>query len=262
MTDGYLLQWDVDLYQKHRFVFEYGSSLVDLLDPQPGEVILDVGCGSGQLTQEIANLGATAVGFDADASMVARATNEHPGLIFFQADATTLKISHQMDAVFSNAALHWIKDAEAAVASMVSVLKPRGRFVVEFGGKGNVQRIVQATNKVLGRPVDNDPWYFPSIVEYASLLEAHGMEVESAALFDRPTALEEGAHGMANWLRMFGGMLLQEVPETSREQVIENIVSLLREEEESMFDGQVWTADYRRLRIVARKKDTQSSTAT
>ena len=246
-------QWDVDLYQKHSFVFEYGASLVDLLDPQMGETILDVGCGSGQLTREIADRGAVAMGFDADEEMVKRAQNECPDLHLFQADVTTLELPMLVDAIFSNAALHWVKEAGAAVASMSRVLKEGGRFVVELGGKGNVDRIVKASQQILGKPEQENPWYFPSVAEYSSLLEAHGIEVLSAVLYDRPTELQGGTDGMSNWLRMFGGILLQDVPENSKPQVIEEIVSILKDEEDSLFDGEVWTADYRRLRIVGRK---------
>ena len=246
-------QWDVDLYQKHSFVFKYGTSLVEILDPQPGEVILDVGCGSGQLTAEISKFGARAIGFDADRSMVDRCQSEFSDLTFFCADAADFDIPDPVDAIFSNAALHWVTRAEAAVSSMARALKPGGRFVVEFGGKGNVARIVRASNHVLGKAPEENPWYFPSISEYSELLERNGIEVLSAHLFDRPTVLEQGPAGMANWLRMFGGILLQEVPVERKDQVIEEIVARLKNDDDSMYDGENWTADYRRLRIVGRK---------
>jgi trans-aconitate methyltransferase len=241
------------LYQKHSFVFEYGESLVDLLDPQPGETVLDVGCGSGQLTKEIADRGAVGIGFDADASMVQRAQHEYPNLQFFHADVTTLEMSMSVDAIFSNAALHWVKEADAAVASMAHLLKPDGRFVVEFGGKGNVDKIVKASQKLFGKSENENPWYFPSVAEYCSLLENHGIEVLSATLYDRPTVLEDGKDGMSNWLRMFGGTLLIDIPDQSKDQVIEEIVSKLKVKDSNLFDGETWTADYRRLRIVGRK---------
>ncbi len=247
-------KWDVDLYQKHSFVFEYGSSLVELLNPQPGEIILDVGCGSGQLTSQIEERGAQAIGFDADPNMVERAQKEYPTVDFFQSDVATLEMpGTQVDAVFSNAALHWVKKAEPAVAAMARVLRPGGRFVVEFGGKGNVDRIVKASNQVLGKDDQDSPWYFPSIADYSTLLEKHGIEVLSANLYDRPTVLEEGDDGMANWLRMFGGILLQDVSMETKEQVIQDIVVELRKESNSMYDGEKWTADYRRLRILGKK---------
>lgn len=260
--------WDVDLYQKHSFVFEYGSSLVDLLNPQPGEIILDVGCGSGQLTGQIADRGAKAIGVDADPHMIERAKATYPEVEFFEADAAVLELPPTrfddnvggtsssnvlVDAIFSNAALHWVKKADAAVAAMSRVLKPGGRFVIEMGGKGNVERIFQASKDILGQPDQENPWFFPSIAEYTALLEKHGIEVVSAQLFDRPTRLEEGDEGMANWLRMFGGILLKDVSPETKEDIIQKIVTKLREEENSLFDGQQWTADYRRLRIIGRK---------
>lgn len=247
----------MDLYQKHSFVFEYGSSLVELLDPQPGEVILDVGCGSGQLTFQIAERGAKAIGFDADLSMVERAQQQYTTVEFFQADAAMLEmpggVARLVDAIFSNAALHWVRNADAAVACMARVLKPGGRFVVEFGGKGNVDRIVKASNQVLGKPENENYWYFPSIAEYSNLLENHGIEVLSANLYDRPTVLEEGDEGMANWLRMFGGVILNDISPDAREQAVQDIVAKLRTEDDCMFDGENWIADYRRIRIVGRK---------
>jgi trans-aconitate methyltransferase len=252
------------LYQKHSFVFEYGSSLVDLLDPKPGEVILDVGCGSGQLTAQIADRGAKAMGVDADPNMIERAKTTYPQVEeFFQADVAELEWPRGdasssastvlVDAIFSNAALHWVKQADAAVAAMSRALKPGGRFVIEMGGKGNVDRIFQASKQVLGQPDQENPWFFPSVGEYTTLLEKHGIEVLSAHLYDRPTRLEEGEEGMANWLRMFGGILLKDVSPETKEDIIQKIVTKLREENNSLFDGEQWLADYRRLRIVGRK---------
>lgn len=275
----------MNLYQKHSFIFEYGSSLVDILDPQPGERILDIGCGSGQLTQKIAERGATVIGIDADANMIARAQTDYPNIQFVQGnvvhlDATTA-VASPVDAIFSNAALHWIKgtkNVEMAVSSMSNVLRPNGRFVVEFGGKGNVQQIVAASLSVLSEHYgnnhhdddenDNDekdklnPWYFPSIAEYSGVLEKHGIEVVSASLYDRLTPLEDGENGMANWLRMFGsGTLLQSVPDdATKEAIIAQIVSKLKTSKSKsnnknhLYQNGQWMADYRRIRIVGRKK--------
>jgi len=262
MGDTFKQEWDVDLYQnQHNFVWEYGSSLIDLLDPQASERILDVGCGTGVLTQEISSqAGGTvvAIGFDADLSMVQKAQEQFPNLTFFQASAEeTIELDGgPVDAIFSNAALHWVTDAESAVASMSRNLKPGGRFVVEFGGKGNVQQIVDATIHALEEKYNTttikNPWYFPSIAEYSSLLEKYGIEVTFARLFDRPTPLEAGENGLSNWLRMFGkNSFFKDVPEQHLEILLDQISENLRPR---LFDGKQWRADYRRIQIVGVKK--------
>lgn len=248
-------KWDPDRYRaQHSFVFEYGSSLIDLLDPQPGERILDLGCGTGELTHAIADrVGSSGmvVGIDADANMVAAAQSRFPDVTFRHADATSFTLEEPVDAIFSNAALHWVTNAEQAVTSMSRALKPGGRLMVEFGGKGNVKQIVQAAQGVLGSDGNtfHNPWYFPSIAEYTSLLEQHGLEVTSAVLYDRPTVLQ-GADGIKNWYRMFGKILLK----GTRAEEMEDVLQALEEKlKPFLFDGKTWTADYRRIRIVARK---------
>jgi SAM-dependent methyltransferase len=227
--------------------------LIDLLDPQPGERILDVGCGSGELTNAIAQKGEaiTTIGLDDNPLMVKRAQEMFPNTEYFQADVRNFEMDHgPVDAIFSNAALHWVKDADQAVEAMARALKPGGRFVVEFGGKGNVGRIVEASLQVLGRPMAANPWYFPGIGEHASILEAHDIEVVSASLYDRPTLLEDGDNGMRNWLKMFGGGLFQSMPEAKLDGIVDEIVEKLRTD---LYDGERWIADYRRIRIVGKK---------
>jgi trans-aconitate 2-methyltransferase len=258
-----------------------------MLDPQPGEIILDVGCGSGELTNEIRNHilkkeqsrnnKATATksavyGMDLDPNMIERAkeqyfvdiTNRHQ-IAFFQGDVCNFELpgvngnknSHrhkQVDAIFSNAALHWALDSETAVASMSRILKPGGRFVVEFGGKGNLQTIVEAANKVLsmhGKDVNNtNPWYFPSIGEYTSLLERHGIEVKNAVLFERPTTLEGGEKGLSAWFQMFAGPFINCITKDEEERIVNEILDILRP---TLFNGSYWTADYCRIRIIGKK---------
>src|ERR1700719_4137852 len=167
------MSWDPQDYQKrHAYVFQYGEALLDLLAPQAGERILDLGCGAGQLTAAIAQTGAVAFGLDASPEMIAQARANFPALDFRIGDATNFSVDPPLDAVFSNAALHWVKNAEAVAACISRALKPAGRLVAEFGGHGNIQSIVNAIRQVLG-PVEL-PWFFPSIGEYASVLETHG----------------------------------------------------------------------------------------
>ena len=152
------------------------------------------------------------------------------------------------DAVFSNATLHWVTDADAAVSAIYTALKPGGRFVAEFGGQGNVQTIIAAVEAALGRS-GLSPWYFPSLAEYVALLAAQGFEVMFAQLYDRPTPLK-GKDGLINWVRMFGDGILSGLSAVERAALLDQVQDRVRSQ--LYRDGQ-WLADYRRLRIVAIK---------
>ncbi|WP_232702058.1 class I SAM-dependent methyltransferase [Halobacterium wangiae] len=246
-------QWNTETYDgSHSFVFEYGEAVVSLLDPQAGERVLDVGCGTGHLTDAIADSGADVVGVDNAEAMLAEARSAYPDHEFVHGDARDLAFDESFDAVFSNAALHWIPDQDSVLESVASVLHPGGRFVAELGGTGNVSAIVDAVFAELERRgyERSHPWYFPSVGEYASLLETHGFEVRYAVLFDRPTELDDGEDGLAAWLEMFGDSLLAPVPASELDDVVAAVEDELRAE---YFADGAWTADYRRLRFVAVK---------
>ncbi len=247
--------WDTSLYEdKHAFVWQHGEGLLQLLNPQIGESILDLGCGTGQLTEKIAQAGAEVMGVDRAPTMVEKARENYPHLHFDIADARNFQVDKPFDAVFSNAVLHWVKEADSAIASIHQALKPGGRFVAEFGGKGNVQAIATALESAL--EVINisaqtlNPWYFPSIGEYATLLEQQGFDVISAMLFARPTLLAEGEAGMANWIQMFASSFLTELSSEQQIQVIRVVEEYLKP---TLYQRGTWTADYRRIRIVAIK---------
>jgi trans-aconitate methyltransferase len=241
--------WDAARYQdKHSFVWRYGADLLELLAPQPGERILDVGCGTGQLTAEIARSGAQVVGLDNSTDMLAEALKNFPELRFVLGDAAHFDFPEPFDAVFSNAVLHWVKGAEGAVASITRALRPGGRFIAEFGGKGNIDMVLAALRAVLGPSADEkSPWYYPSVGEYAPILERHGLEVRHASLFDRPTPLE-GEDGLDHWLRMFGQSYLSQFSSDQTADIIRQLIERLRPR---LYRDGVWTVDYRRLRIVA-----------
>lgn len=246
--------WDAELYEaRHSFVWQYGQDLIELLDPKAGEQILDLGCGPGQLTAKIAESGAKVLGLDASPSMIGQARQNFPQLPFVLQDAARVEFKNEFDAVFSNAALHWMLDREAVVRSVASALKLGGRFVAELGGRGNIRNIETAIEKVarrhLGDAVPAKRTYYPALGEYASLLESHGLEVRTALLFDRPTRLE-GPAGMENWIRQFKAYYFESLPAAEATKAINEVVEELRPI--AFTDGH-WTADYRRLRFTATK---------
>jgi trans-aconitate 2-methyltransferase len=249
-------QWNPNLYDdRHAFVWQYGAGVVQLLEPKRGERILDVGCGTGHLTKQIADAGADVVGVDASAEMIAEARRNFPGLKFEIADATTMRFEQPFDGVFSNAALHWVKPPEAAVQCIHDALRPGGRFVAEFGGKGNVQQTLSCAAQAareMGLDINRVMFmnYFPSIAEYSGLLESRGFDVTFATLFDRPTKLE-GDEGLRAWLRMFRGEALKLIPAEQLERFYVATEKLARP---TLFYEGAWHADYRRLRVVARRQ--------
>ena len=246
--------WDAPTYDAaHAYVFTLAADLLDLLAPAPGERILDVGCGTGHLTAKIARAGATVVGVDSSADMIAQARANYPHIDFRVADVTALGLSDApFDAVFSNAVLHWVPNADAAAQNIFRALRPGGRFVAEFGGAGNVQQLCSAIASGLaavGAPAFESlsPWYYPSIPRYAAVLDRAGFEVVFARLFDRPTPVEGGVR---SWVEMFGSSFLNAIPPHRREEFLAHVEraaapALIR-------DGTCY-ADYRRLRINARR---------
>lgn len=246
-------KWDAGLYDaKHAFVWEKAKGVVDLLAAKSGERILDLGCGTGTLTAEIAANGAQMVGVDRSAEMIAEARKKFPAIRFEVCDARELQFSREFDAVFSNAALHWIPEAERVVDGISRALRPGGRFVAEFGGKGNVHQTVSALEAALrqmGIPsIGVNPWYYPSIAGYSALLEKYGLQVVEAALFDRPTKLEDGEAGLRNWVTMFCAAYFERVPVKQHADFFDAVDAAARP---ALWKSDHWELDYRRLRIAA-----------
>lgn len=238
--------WEADRYAKNaRFVADLGMPVVDLLAPRPGERILDLGCGDGALTAKLAG---AVVGVDAGEDMIAAARKR--GLDAHVMNGHELTFDAEFDAVFSNAALHWMLDPDAVIAGVRRALKPGGRFVGEFGGHGNVAAICVALNAALRQRgvdgVERLPWFFPTPDEYRAKLEAAGFTVRTADLIPRPTPLPTGISG---WLETFGENFFRAAPEGEAEQVKLDAIELLRP---CLCDqAGNWTADYVRLRFSA-----------
>jgi trans-aconitate methyltransferase len=241
--------WDPDRYARNaRFVADLGAPVVELLAPQPGERILDLGCGDGALTEKLVALGCSVVGVDGSPLQIkaarARGLDAHVG------DAQALAIEGPFDAVFSNAALHWMRDADAVIDNVWRLLRPGGRFVAEMGGDGCVAQIVAALDTVLARRgLDAralNPWYFPSVEDYGARLARCGFEVTSIALIPRPTPLPGE---MTAWLETFAEPFMAPIPVDQRPDVLAGVQEVLRP---SLCDGDGnWTADYVRLRFAA-----------
>ncbi|GAA0987821.1 class I SAM-dependent methyltransferase [Acrocarpospora macrocephala] len=248
-----LIQWNARAYDSSfGYVSAQGAPLVDLLDPQPGERVLDLGCGTGVLTAEIASRGARVLGIDGSHSMIETAIAQFPGLDFTVGDGHDFTVAEPYDAVFSNAALHWLsRDPDAVIECVRMALQPGGRFVGELGGAGNCAALVAAMLTAWREHGLRDPhlpWYFPSPAEYAVRLERAGFTLRLVENFDRPTPLDDCPNGAADWVRMFAPSLLEGVPVATVEPLLRRVNELaapaLRRE-----SG--WMADYVRLRFAA-----------
>ncbi len=245
--------WNPTQYDDHAsFVSQLASDLVLWLRPQPGEKILDLGCGTGTLSAEIARCGALVTGVDHSADMIAGAREKYAELSFAVVDGQALTYEAELNAVFSNAALHWMPRARDVVRGVHRALLPGGRFVAEFGAAGNVATVTRVVTGLLQEwhidPAPYVSWYFPSPGQYASLLEAEGFQVRQLACFERPTPVP-GEHGLATWLGLFQARLMSDLGERWPELCAQ---ATERCRSELFRDGR-WLIDYVRLRVVATK---------
>jgi trans-aconitate methyltransferase len=192
------------------------------------------------------------VGIDNSPAMIDQARGNFPDLQFEVVDVLGIAYREEFDAVFSNAVLHWVREADAAASAIARALKPGGRLVAEFGGHGNTRTLLDAVYRSMealgiAEPEKHNPWFYPTIGEYASLVERHGIDVNFAALFNRPTALDGGERGLANWLGMFGARLTAAVPDEKREEFRR---MMERHAAPQLWREGKWRVDYRRLRVM------------
>ena len=238
--------WDADQYANiARFVSDFGVELIKLLGPQPGEKILDLGCGDGELTLQLLARGAEVVGIDSSPDMVRAARAR--GVDALLMDAEQLEFEAEFDGAFSNATIHWIRHPELALEGVARALKPGGRFVGEFGGYGNIAQLIDALDKVLdtyGLRVTN-PWYFPDRDQFAALLGESGFREISTQLFPRPTELPGR---IEDWLQFFATDYLTAIPVGDRAAAIGQVVDLLAPTHQR---AGVWVINYVRLRFSA-----------
>jgi SAM-dependent methyltransferase len=244
--------WDPQRYARNaRFVADLGAPVVDLLAPRAGERILDLGCGDGVLTAKLASMGCHVIGVDASAPQIDAARKLHLDARIMNGEA--LDFDSEFDAVFSNAALHWMSNPAKVIAGVLRVLKAHGRFVAEFGGHGCVAKIRKALVEALNRRgVKGEAaslWYFPTVEDYSQQLIRGGFVVSYIALIPRPTPLPGDITG---WLETFAESFTTTLPPAERPSYVAEVREVLRPE---LCDAEgKWTADYVRLRFAANKR--------
>ena len=248
-TNGH--KWNPMGYDDHaHYVYKLGEPLIALLSPTESENILDLGCGHGELTLRLMEFECNVTGIDSSAEMV-QAANEN-GVSAVVMKAQELTFNNEFDGIISNAAIHWMTDIDKVLEGCFRSLKPGGRFVGEFGGEGNVGRIVNATAKYFENHPElgefSVPWYFPSVEDFADDLEDAGFYIEYMELIDRPTPLPTGIKG---WIITFFHGLMSGFTEEQKESFINEVSEMLKPELYNKDTG--WHADYVRLRFKALK---------
>ena len=251
METSAVQSWDPERYARNaRFVSDLGAPLIDLLEPRPGDRVLDLGCGDGALARRLADAGVEVVGVDAAPELVAAARGR--GLDARVADGHALPFDDEFDRILSNAALHWMKRPDEVIAGMWRALRRGGRVAAEMGGDGNVESIRRSLEDGLDRlGFDGgaaNPWYFPTAEAYRAKLERAGFEVPYIELIPRPTPLPGD---LEDWLWTFGEAFILRVPERDRRSLIDGVVEAARPALQRPDGG--WIADYVRLRFSAVK---------
>lgn len=244
-------KWNSNTYNKNAsFVSDYGNEVLTLLNSKQDEKILDIGCGDGTLARKLCDRGSKVIGVDASESMVESAVEK--GIEAYVINATDIEYKEEFDAVFSNAALHWMKPPEKVAKCIYNALKVGGRFVAEFGGKGNVYTIQSALIEAVSKRGKDgnalNPWYFPSPEDYKLLLESVGFTVEKCQLFDRLTPLNTG---MLGWLETFSYPFVSSFSKDEVEDILKEVENSVKFKLKNAKDE--WFADYVRLRVKAHK---------
>lgn len=246
------MEWNSTLYdKKHDFVAEYGKGLLEFVPQNTKQSILDLGCGTGALTAELAELRERIVGVDGSQNMINKAREEFGDIEFKVCDALALPFEKEFDVVFSNAVFHWISDHDALLKNIHKALKPQGLLVCEFGASGNIATIENAFAKAcnsLGYGYEAK-FNFPTAEDFGNLLEKNGFIIDRIYDYDRPTVLKDGEQGLVNWMKQFFVSELEVMPEQVQIMIFEKVEELARE---TLWNGEEWIADYRRLRAIAR----------
>lgn len=249
------IQWDASIYhQDFDFVPQYGESVMELLTADKSAFVIDVGCGNGTLTQLLADRGYRVIGVDGSEAMLEKAKADHPGIRFQLGDACEFRMEQKADAIFSNAVFHWIDSErqDTLIRNLAENLKENGELVFEFGGKGCAEQVHSTLEAIFSEHGMKYPrtFYFPTIGEYAPKLEAAGLVVEYAVLFDRPTP-QKTERGLIDWINMFVKKPFENVEPQLKEEILTEAENRLRKD---LYINGTWFIDYVRIRMRARKK--------
>ncbi len=244
-------EWNTGLYDnKHDFVAEYGKGLLEFVPKNKNQSILDLGCGTGTLTSQLVNFADTIIGIDSSGNMIAKAQEQYADVQFSVCDALALPFEKQFDVVFSNAVFHWIADHNALLKQVHKVLKPNGILVCEFGANGNIVTIENAfMNTCRDFEYEYTPKFnFPTTEAFSDMLKKNGFKVDKIYDYNRPTPLKDNERGLANWMKQFFASDLELMSEKMQDEIIKKVEDLTKD---SLWNGNEWIADYRRLRVIA-----------
>ncbi len=247
------MEWNASLYDdKHRFVAEYGKDLLECIPHDPEQAILDLGCGTGILTARLFELGNRVVGIDSSHSMIEKAKDQFPEIEFRVCNALDLPFEQEFDVVFSNAVFHWIDDHDLLIKNIYKSLHDSGLLICEFGAHGNIKTIEIAFSEICNTYGYHytSGFNFPTVDDFAQMLEKNKLKIEKIYAYDRPTVLSDGEHGLVHWMKQFFSFELVKIPMDIQNIIFEKMEKVCRN---TIWNGKEWVADYRRLRAIAHK---------
>jgi trans-aconitate methyltransferase len=228
------VRWNAEEYARNSAAqLGWARGLIEKLDLEGDECLLDIGCGDGKVTAELARLvpRGEVVGIDSSEEMLQLAGSAFPpavhgNLSFMRRDARELGFEDRFDVAFSNATLHWVKDHRAVLRSVAHALKPRGRLLFQSGGRGNGEKIFEIADTMIASPAWHEyfrdfefPWSFYGPENYDSWCRAAGLSLRRAELLPRDM-VQKGTEGLAGWIRTTWMPYTSRLPVERREEFI------------------------------------------